>query len=717
MGEQAVAGMGAAPTLGRHWDKRRAERAGGGFYDCPVRLQEPRTLDPLAGLSARQAEAAGHRGSPLLIVAGPGSGKTRVIVHRIAFLLQQAGQHPENIVAVTFTRKAAGEIRDRLALLLGPDGRRVTAGTFHALCARWLRADGELISIPPWASVFDEADAVKLIGQALRDCGIPSGEIEPARALDRIARAKSRLLTVERFTAHAESPAGTVVDRRLVPVYARYQALLSAQAALDFDDLILRTIVLFHHHPEVLARYQAQFHHVLVDEFQDTSIAEFQLLHQLIRARSDGFTAVFDDDQAIFAWREADVRNVARAASLPRARIVHLDQNYRSQANIVAAAAGVIGLNADRRPKSLWTDNPSGAPLYLHEAKSDVAEASFVASTIRQLHDEHGVPYRACAVLFRANALIHKLETAFLRARLPYRLVRSVRFYERAEVKDLLAYLRVALNPLDTTSLERIVNVPARGLGAVTLARLHNWSAEQGVTLLEAMHQLAASRHADDPRITAIFSRRSRERVGAFIDVVDELRTAAALRTPAHLLGLVLRRTGYQEHIRARTSKADGPTGEERWKNVLALRAIAREYDEQPPGEGLAAFLTDTALMQDIDALDPQADAVPLLTIHSAKGLEFPVVFIVGMDGGIFPRTVGRHSLEEERRLFYVALTRARHAVFLSGANWRTQDSGPTPFTRSPFVREIPPRLIQRLETDGASAVASWLALPPAVAA
>jgi DNA helicase-2/ATP-dependent DNA helicase PcrA len=307
----------------------------------------------------------------------------------------------------------------RLGLLLGEDAQRITAGTFHALCARWLRADGSLVGIPPWASVFDEVDAVKVMGQALHDCGVPTNRVEPTRALGRISWAKSRLLTVERFAAAAEGPSGTELDRLLVPVYARYQALLEAQAGLDFDDLILRTILLFHQHPAVLARYQARFRHVLVDEFQDTSTSEFQLLHQLTRARPEGFTAVFDDDQAIFAWREADVRNIARAARLARATVVQLDQNYRSQATIVAAAAGVIARNVGRTPKAVWTANPPGAPIYLHAALSDVAEAAFVASTIRQLHGQRGLPFRACAVLFRANAQSHKLETAFLKAGIP----------------------------------------------------------------------------------------------------------------------------------------------------------------------------------------------------------------------------------------------------------------------------------------------------------
>src|SRR5918912_1696508 len=457
---EALVDAPAPPALGRDWDGRPARRAAGRVYHRTVPPGERPTPDPRFGLNERQAAAAGHLGAPLLIVAGPGSGKTRVIVHRVAFLLREAGRRPEDILAVTFTRKAAGELRERLALLLGEDARRVTAGTFHALCARWLRADGGPLGIPPWATVFDEADAVKVMGQALRDCGVPAGQVEPARAVDRISRAKSRLLTVERFAARAEGPSGTDLDRLLVPVYARYQALLDAQAGLDFDDLILRTILLFNQHPAVLARYQDRFSYVLVDEFQDTSTSEFQLLHQLTRERPEGFTAVFDDDQAIFAWREADVRNIARAARLPRAKVVHLDQNYRSQANIVAAAAGVIGRNAERTPKTVWTDNPPGAPIYLHEALSDVAEATFVASTIRHLHDQRGLAFRDCAVLFRANAQSHKLETAFLKAGIPYRLARGVCFYERAEVKDLLAYLRVASNPLDATSLERVVKVP-----------------------------------------------------------------------------------------------------------------------------------------------------------------------------------------------------------------------------------------------------------------
>jgi len=675
-------------------------------------------LRALDGLNPAQREAVQTTRGPLLIVAGPGSGKTRVIVHRIAYLVEHEGVSPYQILAVTFTNKAAREMRERVARLLGREADGLAVGTFHWWCARVLRRDGVVLGIDPHFVIYDETDQVGLIREVIREASLDEKRVPPRAVLAHISRAKSELVDADTYARRAEGRWPETV----APLYRRYQELLARNRALDFDDLLLGVVTLFRDAPEVLAHYQERYQYLLIDEFQDTNIAQYELV-RLLGGRYRNVCAVGDVDQAIYSWRAADPRNVFHfQRDFPELTLVRLEQNYRSTQAILDVADAIIRQAPNRIPKRLWTTNPRGAPVVLHEAYDEGDEALYVAREIEQLVRTGQARYQDCAVLYRTNAQSRALEDVFVRRGLPYRLVGGTRFYERKEVKDVLAYLRLLLNPHDSTSLRRVINVPPRGLGEKTLAELERWAARHGSSLWEAL-QRAVQEDAAAPDAAPRLAPQTRHACARFMTLLEGLRETAATRTVRELIDAVLEQTGYAAYLRDGTEE-----GEERWANVLELRAKAAEYDELSPAVGLSSFLEEVSLVQDVDALDGSGDAVTLLTLHAAKGLEFGHVFLVGLEEGLCPHArsfADPAAMDEERRLFFVGATRAMHRLYLVYAFRRNLHGNLLVNTPSRFLADIPAHLltgtgVARLEAaDGArdqprAATAGRAEAPPA---
>jgi DNA helicase II / ATP-dependent DNA helicase PcrA len=643
----------------------------------------------LEGLNKQQQEAVRHTDGPLLILAGPGSGKTRVIVHRIGYLIEARRVAPWHILAVTFTNKAARELRERLDTLVG--GRvagSLNVGTFHAIAARWLRRDIGELGLDPRFAIFDDADQIDLVKQVLRDLQIDEQRVSARSVLGAISHAKSELVDPDQFSRAAEGRWQETVAR----VYRRYEELLRRNRALDFDDLLLMTVRLFREAPEVLKRYQERLRYVLVDEFQDTNIAQYEIVKRLTE-HSRNLCVVGDEDQGIYSWRSADIRNILNfEQDFPDLKIVVLEQNYRSTPTILQVARAVISANRQRTQKELWTENPDGVPVTLHEAFNEQDEALYVIREIERLQRAEGVPLDAIAVMYRTNAQSRALEDAFVRHGIRYRLVGGTRFYERREIKDVLAYLRLIQNPFDAVSLNRIINVPPRGIGQKTLLELNRWAAQAGLEPYEAL--LAVARLRTDPNdpvgTKAPFGVRARELFGAFADVIEPIRAQATEQTVGDTIAAVLERSGYARWVQDGTED-----GRERWQNIQELRTKAQDYDELDPDTALEDFLSEVSLVQDVDALDSAepAGAVTLITLHAAKGLEFPYVFLVGLEEGVLPhsRSVETEAeLEEERRLFYVGITRAMRGLYLVYAFRRTLYGSSLTNTPSRFLADVP---------------------------
>ncbi len=654
----------------------------------------------LAGLNPQQREAVAHQFGPLLILAGPGSGKTRVIVHRIAYLLQACDVPPSAILAVTFTNKAAREMRERLdGLIGGRVGASMAVGTFHSICARWLRRDIQQIGLDPRFAIFDDNDQVDLVKQILRELELDDKRTSPRSVLSAISHAKSELIGSAEYAKSAQGKWQETVAR----VYRRYVELLDRNHGLDFDDLLLRTVQLFRDVPSVLERYQERFQQVLVDEFQDTNVAQYEIV-KLLAQRHRNLCVVGDEDQGIYSWRSADIRNILNFEhDYPDLKIVVLEQNYRSTSTILQVAQSVIQANRQRKEKKLWTQNASGIPVILHEAYNEQDEALYVVREIERLEKAERVPRGACAVMYRTNAQSRSIEDAFVRFGVPYRLVGGTRFYERREIKDVLAYLRLVANPFDGVSLARVINVPTRGIGQKSLQEMQGWAARTGQTPYEAMKRIAALRHddSDAEAAKAPFNVRGRELFGGFVDLVESFRALAEDRTVVEILDAILEQTGYARFVRDDTEE-----GEERWQNIQELRTKARDYDELSPGTGLAAFLEDVSLVQDVDQLEEgeETEAVTLITLHAAKGLEFPYVFLVGLEEGVLPhsRSMDEPSqLEEERRLLYVGITRAMKGLYLVYAFRRTLYGVAQVNQPSRFLGDVPPGLVRLTHGSG----------------
>jgi DNA helicase-2/ATP-dependent DNA helicase PcrA len=619
-------------------------------------------VDLLENLNSQQRMAVTVEPGPVLVLAGPGSGKTRVLTHRVAYLLTHFGAQPRQVVAVTFTNKAAREMQGRVVSLV--EDRRAAAqinlGTFHAMCARFLRRDGARLGLPPTFVIFDDSDQESLARQALKENNLDPRQHPPGRVLNAISSAKNELVPPEAYPS--TSYFGEIVRR----IYPRYEELLRQNSALDFDDLLVWTVRLLRDHDDVRQAYRQRIRHLLVDEFQDTNTVQYELLRLLEPEGADLF-AVGDPDQSIYRWRGADYRNVQRfQKDYPAHRLILLEQSYRSTQVVLDAAMGIIDRQPGRTRKQLFTDRGHGEPIVFHEAYDEDDEAAFVLDTIALLA-RAGVEPRDCAVMYRTNAQSRALEEAFLRANLPYRLVGAQRFYGRREIKDLIAYLRLIHNPSDEVSLLRVLNTPPRGIGAKTVESLLAAARGRGSALGPYLMQLA-QREADPPSDLAA---RAAAAAAGFGEQLASWRGLAPTISVLALFDRVVEDTKYRRFL------DDGSDeGAERWENVLELRGLAAESTvgesdaelTASPALDLAAFLEQVALVSDQDTLTEDMNAPVLLTLHAAKGLEFPAVFIVGLDEGLLPhyRSLDdSEAMAEERRLLYVGITRARDRLFL----------------------------------------------------
>jgi len=666
----------------------------------------------LEGLNPVQREAVTTTEGPLLIAAGPGSGKTRVIVHRIAYLIEARGVRPWQILAVTFTNKAANEMRERLARLLAPEAAEaLLVGTFHRVCAQFLRRDGAAIGVDPRFVIYDEDDQQRLIRRAIQEQGHDEKRVSPRAVLATISRAKN---TLQDAVAYARAAEGRW-EETVAPLFRRYEELLAESRALDFDDLLLRVVDLFQQAPEVLARYQERYRYLLVDEFQDTNVVQYTIV-RLLGERYRNVCVVGDIDQSIYSWRAAHPRNLYYfERDFPELRKVELVQNYRSTQTILAAANAIIRAGF-RRDKNLWTENDRGIPITCYEAFNERDEAEYIVRQIRTLQARQGTRWGDCAVLYRTNAQTRVLEEAFVRYRVPYRIVGGMRFYERREIKDLLAYLRLVFNPRDAVSLERVLNVPPRELGAKSVQQLARWRERLGCDWWDAL-RLVAAEELPPGAPPCPLAPRARRACVRFVSLIDELRAGARELTLPELLDELLARTDYERYLRD-----DAADGGERWDNVRELRTALLEYEGVPAEQGLEVFLTGASLAQDTDDLGSH-DTVLLMTLHTAKGLEFPYVFIAGLEEGLCPHSRSlddEEQLAEEWRLFFVGATRAMRGLYLTYAARRQLYRDIVVNEPSRFLLELRALVPELLAEDGPTAwrqASASLAPSPARAA
>jgi DNA helicase II / ATP-dependent DNA helicase PcrA len=638
-------------------------------------------MDILAGLNPAQKEAVQTIEGPVLIVAGPGSGKTRVIAHRVAYLITVCGISPRRVMAVTFTNKAAREMKERIYHLLGKTVEGLTLGTFHATCARILRMEAQHIGLSKDFLIYDESDQNSLLKRSIEQIGLDPKQYPPKAIGAAISAAKARLLAPQEYRQQVGSYYEEVVAR----VYERYQELLAENSALDFDDLLMKAVQLFRSQPEVLAKYQSRYLHVMIDEFQDTNLAQYILSKQLA-GKYKNICVVGDPDQSIYSWRQANLRHILDfEKDYPDVKIVFLEQNYRSSQTILKAAEHVIAANQQRKQKKLWTENEVGVPISIVQTYNEQEEAHFAVSEVERLVAKGSRKAGDIAIMYRTNAQSRALEEEFVRYGFPYRLVGGTRFYERREVKDVVAYLRLMHNLHDTVSLTRVINVPGRGIGQRTIAELTTWANEKGLSYYDALKLIA---QGEEP---TPFASRSTQALSNFVNVLNELIAKTGELNLADLLDLVLEKTGYKKYT------IDGADGEERWDNILELRTVAAGYKDLEPREALAAFLEEVALVSDVDELDEKVDAATLITLHQAKGLEFPVVFIVGMEEGVLPHFKSLpdpEQMEEERRLCYVGITRAKEKVYLVYTLRRSLMGSSAHNPPSRFLKDIPSHLV-----------------------
>jgi DNA helicase-2/ATP-dependent DNA helicase PcrA len=699
-----------------------AEAAAQGGVGDPAQRHTDHLADPealLAGLNTQQREAVTHEGGPLLIVAGAGSGKTRVLTHRIAWLLGQRGAQPGQILAITFTNKAAAEMRERVAALVGPRARAMWVMTFHSACVRILRREAVKIGMKSTFSIYDAADSQRLMSLVIRDLDLDPKRYQPRAFSAQVSNLKNELIDEEAYASQVAE--GNHYERTISQAYTQYQRRLRQANALDFDDIIMLTVNMLQAFPDVAEYYRRRFRHILVDEYQDTNLAQYQLIRELVgEVRHQGqytvppaeLCVVGDSDQSIYAFRGASIRNILEfEKDYPDARTILLEQNYRSTQRILRAANAVIARNEARRAKNLWTDSGDGAMIIGYVADNEHDEAAFVAKQIDELAESDVRPGDV-AVFYRTNAQSRAIEEVLVRVGLPYKVVGGTRFYERKEVKDALAYLRVISNPTDTVNLRRIINVPKRGIGDRAEACVAALAERERIPFVAAL-----GRAEDAPGIAT----RSVASIKAFTDLLESLRTIHEADVGvATLLEAILEQSGYLDELR----RSQDPQDETRIENLAELVAVAQEFDERTaqeteelaPGEEpedvgpagyLEEFLEQVSLVADADEIpeSPEAEAqgvVTLMTLHTAKGLEFPVVFLTGMEDGTFPhmRSLGDpKELEEERRLAYVGITRARERLYLSRAAVRSAWGAPQYNPPSRFLDEIPADLLdwQRL--------------------
>ncbi len=647
-----------------------------------------------SGLNPEQRRAVETTEGPLLVLAGAGSGKTRVLVHRIAYLVGGCGIPSQGVLAVTFTNKAAGEMRDRVHKLLGPAAEDLWVTTFHSACVRILRRDIGHLGLSRGFVIYDEADSLGLVKRAIKHRELDPKVYDPRRLRWRIDQWKNSGL----LPNHAAEEARDSDAQTAAEVYATYQRMLADNGALDFGDLLLQTTVLFERFPAVLEFYRQRWQYVLVDEYQDTNRVQYTLLQQLVAGHRN-VCVVGDPDQSVYGWRGADVRNILDfEKDYPEAQVVKLERNYRSTQPILDAASAVVANNVDRKEKELWTDQKGGEPIELYEANDDRDEAQYVIHRVLAMVQDGSRSFGDFAVFYRTNAQSRSFEEELLKYDVPYDIVGGVRFYERAEVKDALAYLRLIVNPSDGMALRRIVNNPPRGIGKTAIAQAEAWADEQGKSLLEGLHALGDSTH------------RAAGKVRIFLELYRDLCDAATTRELDELVAYLLDRSGYLRYL----ERQGTPESESRLENLRELLTGAQDFaganrDGEADRSTIELFLDQVALVSDLDSYEGRHDRVTLMTAHSAKGLEFPVVFLVGMEEGILPHAASSRDasgIEEERRLCYVGMTRARERLFLTCAGERRRYGSRTYSIPSRFLAEIPAEHVTGSEglTRGATA-------------
>lgn len=647
--------------------------------------------DILDSLNYPQRDAVTTTDGPLLILAGPGSGKTRVITHRIAYLVSKKGVSPSNILAVTFTNKAAREMRDRLQVLMGYQGSYVNARTFHAFCASVLRRDGSIIGLDQSFVIYDRDDQINLIKQAMAIEEIDIKRYPHNNILGAISSAKSQLIDFHTFGSRSTSYMDNIIHR----IYQRYQELLTRNRAVDFDDLLMLTHKLFLDNPDLLSTYQDQYTHILIDEFQDTNLAQYNLSLQLAN-KYKNICVVGDPDQSIYSWRNADIGNILSfQKDFANTRLVKLEENYRSTQNILEAAHTIISNGNSHIERRLYTQNNAGELIVVEEAYNPEDEAEKLLEEIKRLSSEENYSLNDFAVMYRVNAQSRAIEEGCMRHGIQYKLIGGLRFYQRKEVKDIIAYLRVLNNPYDDVSLLRIVNTPSRGIGQRTIDYISQLARSANLPLYAAIQMATDENNDTDSTITP----RNAKSLNNFLSIVNDFIGQPNTATVSQIIDIILDRTGYKSYL-----LGDRETGQERWENIQELRSTAMEFDNMASEEGLTTFLEGVSLVADIDSLEENQSGITLITLHQAKGLEFPVVFMVGMEEGLLPHIRSMEDaeqIEEERRLTYVGMTRAKERLYMIRAFRRAFRGLSYPSVPSRFLADIPPHLIKRSSKTG----------------
>ena len=656
-----------------------ADGTAGDGAPTPSAVPNDEALAILGGLNEAQQEAASTVDGPVMIVAGPGSGKTRTLTHRIAYLMAAGRARPWEVLALTFTNKAAREMRERATKLVGPEvAKGLWMGTFHSIFARILRAEAEHIGFPKAFSIYDPDDVERVLKQLMARYGVDPKRFTPRAVKNRISGAKNQLVTPQEYARLAADH----FEETVAKLYGPYQDALRAAGAMDFDDLLARPIELFQNHPEVLKKYQRRWKYVHIDEYQDTNRAQY-LLAKLLAASHHNLCVVGDDAQSIYAFRGADIQNILSfQKDYPQAKTVRLEQNYRSTGTILKLADAIIKNNTGQLEKNLWTDNRDGEPVRLMEAISEKDEAQKIERTMRDLAARAGYAWREFAVLYRTNAQSRSLEEALRRGGIPYRLVGGVSFYQRREIKDALAYLRLATNPNDEASLRRVINTPARGIGAKTIQRLNGFAADEGLSIWQAAERVQETG----------LSSRARGAVEKFAFMIARHASKSETATADELAQSLLQESGLLQAFREENTVESLA----RWENVQELISAVKEYTESAvDGEEprtLARFLQEVALVTDLDDVRDDDNRVTLMTLHASKGLEYKVVFVTGLEEGLFPLAMAAQDakeLEEERRLFYVGVTRAEELLYLSYARSRYRYGEQQNGIRSRFLDEV----------------------------
>ncbi|CRK82411.1 DNA helicase PcrA [Neobacillus massiliamazoniensis] len=642
----------------------------------------------LNGLNPEQQSAVKATDGPLLLMAGAGSGKTRVLTHRIAYLIVEKRVNPYNILAITFTNKAAREMKERIGRMMGGAAEEIWISTFHSMCVRILRRDIDRLGFNRNFTILDSTDQLSVIKGILKDKNIDPKKFDPRAMLGSISSAKNELIEPEEFA----KAAGGYYEKVVSDVYEGYQKRLRKNQALDFDDLIMMTITLFRRIPEVLEYYQRKFQYIHVDEYQDTNKAQYMLV-KLLAARFRNLCVVGDSDQSIYRWRGADIANILSfEKDYPNAAVILLEQNYRSTKSILQAANKVIENNFNRKAKNLWTENPEGNKLVYYRADSEQGEAQFVAGKIKEITRDEKVKLSDIAILYRTNAQSRVMEEVLLKSTINYAIVGGTKFYDRKEIKDMLAYLRLISNPDDDISLQRIINVPKRGIGSTSFDKMASFA---------EMHDLSIYQALDSIELMGLSPKITKAAI-EFRNLIRNYTQMQEFLSVTELVEEILEKTGYREMLKAEKSLE----AQSRLENLEELLSVTKNFEDTNEDKSLVAFLTDLALVADIDSMDEdgeKADSVVLMTLHSAKGLEFPVVFLIGLEEGVFPHSrslMEEVEMEEERRLAYVGITRAEQKLFLTNAQMRTLFGRTNMNPASRFISEIPEDLLERANEE-----------------